>query len=201
MCPQSLEGGRHWEESRHATHQDVHEGVSRFYSAGLVPHHKVCTFLLYISSAYQLKVKRMYVWLFSHAQEKRNLYMMARMDVLVLDMVSTASYLIQTGLLSLPGTWVTPHETCLYVVYVSTINSDWHWMEFFPYDSIYNRHVYWPMLPEHPLTSWFAATLVCFVKVKTVLHYPSGLTVLLMCVPVPICPRQRGERWRRTTPR
>lgn len=57
VCPQSLEGGRHWEESRHATHQDVHEGVSRFYSAGLVPHHKVCTFLLYISLVYQLKVK------------------------------------------------------------------------------------------------------------------------------------------------
>lgn len=48
VCPQSLEGKQHWEESRHATHQDVHEGVSGFHSAGLVPHHKVCAFPLYI---------------------------------------------------------------------------------------------------------------------------------------------------------
>lgn len=63
--------------------------------------------------------------------------------------------------------------------------------------------VYWPISPEPPMTLWFSETFECcfFCSVKAVLHYLSGCTVLLMCVPVPICPRQRGERWRRTTPR
>lgn len=67
--------------------------------------------------------------------------MMATADVLVKDTVYTASFLIQTGLLSFPGAWVTPHETCFYAIYVSTIDSEWRWMKFFPYDNIYNGRV------------------------------------------------------------
>lgn len=41
LCVQPVEGRFHWEKSRHAAHQDVHEGVAKLQRAGLVPDDKV----------------------------------------------------------------------------------------------------------------------------------------------------------------